>query len=183
MKALALSPIVILVLASSAVAGGHIGLYGDPNGSVCSIADESPTLMNFYVVATVPTGAVNVAFTASQPPCMASATYVGDMYPFSHHVGGSQMGISVQFLACITEQVHVLTIAYFGTGLTPACCEYAVGPHPDRPDGPVATDCGPDFGTLFYLSAGHITVNPDGTCMCTVPTETSTWGAIKATYE
>ncbi|HEU4366467.1 MAG TPA: FlgD immunoglobulin-like domain containing protein [Candidatus Krumholzibacteria bacterium] len=110
---------------------GSIGIYGDVDGNVCSLADVSSGIVNAYVVVRPgPQGVTAVQFSAPMPSCF-TGTYLGDMTAAGTLViGNSQTGVSVSLTGCSFEAEHVLTIRYFGSGTTPACCELPILPDP-----------------------------------------------------
>lgn len=182
MKRVCVLLLVMLLGTGSAAFADYIGLYADAEAMMCTIVDAEPGLLTFYVVANV-TGATGVEFSAPQPACMVGATHVGDAPVYDVTVGDSQNGAAVAFGVCYNLQIHVFTIYYFGAGLSTTCCMYPLLGNMGNPVGPRLADCGYPFATLHPLPGVPIFVNPDATCGCTVPTETSTWGQIKAMYE
>ncbi|MEE9270167.1 MAG: hypothetical protein V3V49_07890 [Candidatus Krumholzibacteria bacterium] len=161
---------------------GVLGLYGDPSGTDCNIVDQTPGLVNVFIVHQYTTGATAVQFSAPMPSCWAGATYLSDVLPFPLSVGNSQTGISLAYGACLVSPITVMSIAYFGTGIGTPCCEYPVLPDPSVPEGQIlVTDCG--FTNIFGLGApGYI--NANATCPCGLVTSVHemTWGHIKALY-
>jgi hypothetical protein len=96
-------------------------------------------------------------------------------------IGGSQTGIAIAYGACLAAPIHVLTIQYFASGITPPCCYYPVVPDPNLPSGQIeVVDCAE---TIVFATGGVGIINPDATCDCDVPTQDTTWGKVKSIFQ
>ncbi len=181
MKKAALLTIAMLCVASLVFAqGGSIGVFGDPGGTDCNIIDAAPALLSVYVVHVNVPGATASQFAAPAPACMASASYLSDGSVFPVTIGNSQTGVAIGYGACYAGPVHILTINFFGSGLTTACCYYEVVPDPLVASGQIeVVDC---VENLLFATGGIGIVNADGTCFCDVPTQDTTWGQVKSLY-
>ncbi len=144
---------------------GAIGVYNDAFGYDCSLRDQSPGLINVYVVVRVIGGVTGVQFAAPQPPCFTGVYLGEDLGPGLVATGNSRDGMTVSFDGCPPgPNLPVVTIRYMGFGTTPACCEYPLLPHPDSGH-IVVVDCA-------YVAAQCIgeslVLNEDVTCPCRV---------------
>jgi hypothetical protein len=167
-----------------ATAGGSIGVYTDPAGTDCNIPDVPSGFMTVYVVHTNTAGATASQFSAPKPACMTDATWVSDTPVFAVTLGSSQTGVTVGYGSCSSGPTHVLTIKYYVTGPSEACCMYRVLPDPSLASGQVeVVDC--NFN-LVNGTGNNSTVNPNFSCICgagsVVPAEQTTWGHVKALY-
>lgn len=181
MKRVCVLLLVVLLGTGGTAFANYIGLYSDIEGMMCSIVDV-PGLLTFYVVATV-SNTTAVEFSAPQPACMVGASHIGDAAVYDVTLGDSQDGAAMALGECFTGQTHVYTIYYVGAGLSTTCCLYPLLGYKGHPAGPRRTDCTDPFPVIYPFPGVPIIVNADAACSCTVPTETSTWGQIKATYQ
>jgi hypothetical protein len=182
MKKALLLTLVLMVSASMAFAqGGSVGIFADPGGTSCNLADVAAGLASYYAVHVYHAGATASQFAAPQPACMVGVTYLSDTAVFGVTIGSSQTGVAIGYGTCQAAPTHVLTINYFVGGATPPCCYYPVIPDPNVPSGQIeVTDC--NFLPLF-ATGGIGIINPDATCQCDVPTQDSTWGKVKSLYQ
>jgi hypothetical protein len=181
MKKALLLTLVLMLSASMAFAqGGSIGIYADPAGASCNISDTVAGLLSFYAVHALTPGATASQFAAPQPACFP-ATFLSDSPAFPVAIGGSQTGIAIAYGACLAAPIHVLTIQYFASGITPPCCYYPVVPDPNLPSGQIeVVDCAE---TIVFATGGVGIINPDATCDCDVPTQDTTWGKVKSIFQ
>ena len=181
MKKAALLTIAMLCVASLAFAqGGSIGIFGDIGGTDCNVYDLAPGLLSVYVVHVNTAGATASQFAAPTPACMAGATYLSDSSPFAVVIGSSQTGVAIGYGGCFASPIHLLTIQYFGSGLTSPCCYFEVVADPLIASGQIeVVDCAEN---LIFATGGVGIVNPDGTCLCDVPTQDTTWGKVKTLF-
>ena len=175
------------VIAAVGAAANPIGygftVYVDENGYDAHIVDQNPALITLYVVAYLPEPATAVQFSAPKPACFL-ATYLDEHTPFPIRIGNSQYDVAIAFGTCISTPQNVLTILYFGEGLTGDCCLYPLDMGADDPAGIPGhityTDCSdpPEIGNF---RAGSSVVNwiPG----CDSPVEQSTWGHVKSLYK
>lgn len=161
--------------------GGLLSLSADTQGSNCFISDVGPGLLTAHVVHTFSPGTTGSSFSAPRPPCMTDAVWIADSSPLSIVTGNSQTGVSVVYGACLTGAFHVLSITYFGSGTTPACCWYPILPNPST--GFIdAVDCNGLLVTSFAGSPAVINGNYTCDCSPALAAEQSTWGRVKALY-
>ena len=122
--------------------GGIVGVYANTDGSDCNIRDLAPGLLEVYVVHNNIPGATACQFSAPIPACMAGVAWLSDTPEFPVVIGNSQTGVSIGYGECLTSPIHVMTITYFGSGLTQACCYYEVLPDPSAASGRIeVVDC------------------------------------------
>jgi len=182
MKKTLLFTLVLMLSASMAFAqGGSIGVFSDAAGTSCNLIDGAAGLLSFYVVHTLTPGASASQFIAPAPACMLGASYLSDTAPFSVTIGNSQNGVAIGYGACLAAPIHILTINFFGGGLTTPCCYYGVFPDPLVAAGQIeVVDCAEN---LLFATGGEGVINPDATCQCDVPVYDTTWGQIKSIFE
>ena len=179
MKKVVFLTVALVFAASMAFAqAGSVGIFGDPAGTDCNLPDAIPGLTPYYVVH------VNAVATASQfsapaPACLL-ASYLSDTSVFPVTIGSSQTGVAIGYGSCQAGNIHVLTINYFTQGLTAPCCYYEILPDPVIASEKIEVVLCDN--SLVYASGGVGIVNSDGSCLCDVATEDSTWGQVKALY-
>ena len=165
-----------------------IGLFSDSRGCPCEITDYVPGLITVAVLHVGSPGAVASQFSAPSPSCF-QALHIGDVEVFPITIGSSQTGVAIGYEQCMTGTFQILTINYFGQGMTGECCYYPVLPDPNTASGQVeVVDC--DNQLLYRYGWGDY-VNSTSACPCyvgleycyPVAVETVTWGRIKALYE
>jgi hypothetical protein len=160
---------------------GYISIRGNQFGDQCEIYDQSPGLLTIYVVHTNTTGATASRWSAPMPSCMVGATFLTDQPVFGVNIGNSQTGISIGYAACLTGPIHILSMLFFGSGLSSSCCRYDVYPDPGAVSGQIeVVDCA---NNLLWTTGSPGFVNPDQGCVCgLVPVEQTTWGRVKSLY-
>ena len=159
--------------------GGHLGLYSDPNRSDCQVLETYPGIFQVFVVHEFTPGALASVFSIPIPSC-ASVSWLSDTSDYGFLVGFSPLGIGVFYKACVAAPIVALRVLYLGsTGQ--ACCPLAIGPStaPGELPYPYAIDCG-HLEQVVTVSPAYFNANT--TCGCTVPTQETTWGRLKATY-
>ncbi len=124
-------------------------------------SDTAPGLIQVYVVHTGTPGATAVWFAAPKPACM-TGTWISDTCPFPIASGDSQTGISVDYGACLSSPIHVVTISYLTQGMTPPDCPYEILPHPRR-TALSLLDCNSNYHP-GYPSTTYINSNLACTC-------------------
>jgi hypothetical protein len=181
-----------IFLASRASAQyGSLGVYADPGAthapSPC-LLDDQPTIRSYYIVhEAIWDGAVACQFSAPKPDCF-TGTYLSDTVVwYEGTYGNSQTGVIVAYGICARPIVHVLTMNFLCYGTTPACCCYPVRPDPAETSKKILVlDCWDNIRTVSS-NTNVINWNPacsEGCWICpySVPTQTTTWGEIKALY-
>jgi hypothetical protein len=179
--------IVGVVPAPAAAYYGSIGVYADPRGCDCDIVDAGGLIHVYIVHRDILTGVKGSRFTIGGY-ALNNLTYlyenpIGDPIRI---LGNIYDGFLVNYGDCTTGGLAIMEIAYFGSGLTPACSDLWVVAAPTAVTGEVEIfNCNDD---VFSASGHGAYVNVDATCGCTnpyctpVPVTESTWGNIKALY-
>ncbi|UCG52785.1 MAG: hypothetical protein JSW58_04325 [Candidatus Latescibacterota bacterium] len=186
MRKVLLLALVVVSSASLAFAqtGGGIGLSSDTQGIDCNLWDMVAGLGSYYVVHKTIPGSITCAtacqFWAPSPACNMG-TYLSDTAVWPVTIGNSQTGVAIGYGSPQVLPVHVLTINFFNSGLTGACCQYDVFADPAVPSGMIeVVDCN---NVLHYGVGICAVINPDASCPCwATPAEESTWGKVKSLY-
>jgi hypothetical protein len=182
-KILLLTMAVICVssLAYGQTQMGSIDIFADAAHTSCNITVPDADLFQVFVYHTnVITGSTASAWSIDHP---ATFTNVGEVSPFTLKVGNSDTGVSFSYEQCKTGTFLLLTVSYFGIAPTATCGLMTIIGDPNSTTGGVEiVDCAPFPGRTSWEQAGQARLNPDVTCMCSVPVEETTWGGIKALY-
>lgn len=185
MKRLLLVALFLAIVAGTAFAQprpGMIGISADPDGTSCNIYDAVPGLVSMYVVHLYGEEVTSSTWVARTPLCNAM-TYLQDTAVFPGTSGNSQTGVTIQYGACWSSPIHILTVNWIGQGTTPDCCPFVIVPHPLAASGQIETDdCD---SNLMYATGFGAHVNPSGNCIncwTPFPVEETTWGQVKALY-
>jgi hypothetical protein len=182
-KALLLTFALMLVAGMAFGEPGRIGIFSDPTGgNNCNLTDSPAGTKNFYVVHIDATSVSGSQFLAKVPDCF-TGTFSKDTYPAGFlNIGTSQIGLSVVYDPyCSNSPVLLVTIELNVLGTTPACCVWRVTADPAVSSGEIeVADC--EYNVLF-ATGYHALFNTDTTCNCSIPTEDTTWGQVKALYE
>lgn len=140
--ALVIGTFVIFAFSPTYAQYASIGVYPEPSGITCGVADSGPGIIPVYVVVHSWSGVMATQFSAPIPDCLPGATWISDTPVFPVTLGDSQTGVSIGFGFCFSPSVHVLTINLRFQGLTEGCCRYAFLPHPQNTLGTVEfVDC------------------------------------------
>ena len=165
-----------------------IGLFSDIRGCPCESRDEAPGLITVTVLHVGSPGSKASRFSAPLPSCF-QVTWITDQPAFPVVIGNSQTGVTIGYDHCRTGTFQILTILYFGNGMTGECCYYPVLPDPASPTGRIeVADCNDQ---LIFGQGWAEYVNYTSNCVCIagieycfpVAVETATWGKIKSLYE
>lgn len=189
-KALMVAFCLLLVAGSVFAQGGQIGLFSDVFGTNCNVYDAAPGLVVVYVVHVYAIGATAAQFSVDDVTWSGGAmTPLAEAVtnPFikigtcANSLGGT--GCAIAYGGCYASPNMILTIQYFGSGLTPNCRYIQVMPDPSAtPPGIYVTDCS-DPPLLMGADGGAMVINPDPTCLCDIPVEETSWGQIKSLYK
>ena len=161
-----------------------IAIYGDSTHSDCNIPYEM--VMRAYVFHYSSSGATGSSFQAPWQSCFVEIEFVCDERVFPITSGTSQTGVSIEYGACLTGWIHILTVLYVdysGLGF-PACCELPVLPHPNSSSGALEIlDCAGSVNSATGVSG---IAKADASCPCEIPSgiaeSGATWGKIKELY-
>jgi hypothetical protein len=98
--------------------------------------------------------------------------------------GNASTGITIAYGMCVTSPNMIMKIDFFAQGLSPPCSYIRVVPDPAAvPPGVLVADCSFPLPILQIATGGAMVVNPDPSCMCSIPVEETTWGQVKALYQ
>jgi len=181
MKKVLLLTVIMVFSASMASAQlGQLGVYADPMGTDCNIVDDAAGLLKIWVVHTLGNQIAGSEFWAPAPSCMVGASYLSDGDQAGAAVGDTQTGLSIGSGTSSDSPVAAVSMSFFAAGLSDPCCQYPILPHPIT--GVITfNDCVPN--DLPGQAGPPATLNGDDTvCPCAVPTEESTWGAVKSLF-
>ena len=90
---------------------------------------------------------------------------------------------AIAYGGCYASPNLILTIHYFGNGITPTCSLIKVMPDPSAtPPGIYVTDCA-DPPILGGAVGNAMVINPVPGCGCDIPVEQTSWGQIKSLYQ
>ncbi|UCH82750.1 MAG: hypothetical protein JSW50_09735 [Candidatus Latescibacterota bacterium] len=178
-----LASIVPVVLAAGLAFGqaGSIGVFEDNTGADCSMEDRMAGLFVVHVVHVNTSGATASTFAAEDGPGF-TGVWLSDTTPYPLVVGYSHgpMGLSQGYGACLTSPIHIASMNYFGYGTSAACSWIRVVPPAEAASGQIdVVDCN---NSVVYATGGTLIVNPTDDCVCDVPADNLTWGAIKAMF-
>lgn len=179
-RSLLLALAFVLFAGTASAQAGSITIYGDMDFMDCRIEDKIPSLVQMYVV-----HAYAVEVTGSRWKMKSNCNqmmYISEVSDFSV-TGNTRTGISVDYGVCLVSPVLVVTVNWFGEGLTPDCCFVWIRPDPAAPSGEIeAVDC---FDNVLTASGGAGIINSTSncTCDCCNPVEATTWGRVKALFQ
>ena len=165
-----------------------IAVYSDSTHTDCTLSTLPPHTFElvFWVFQNSAVGAQGARFKAPRPSCFMEYDWAKDDKPFPQTIGTSPAGVTISYGSCLTGWTHILTIHFYGDLGIPACCEFAILPHPQSSTGNIEVlDCAGNWVSADAES-GFID-NDYALCPCSippwVPTHATTWGVIKALYE
>jgi hypothetical protein len=159
---------------------GTILVSGDPGGLDHYIDDQTPGLVNVYIVHAFTPGATAAQFRVTWDAGM-SMTYLAEAVTVPYiGIGTSTSGIAIAYGLCLDSPNMILTINFFGQGLSGECAEMRVVEDPTAsPPAIYVTDCS-DPPNLLQAAGGLAFVNPGPSCTNTV--ENASWGNIKSLF-
>jgi len=178
MKPFALLMVCLLTLALAApafaTAVGDISLYADDQGNSCNITAPAG-ILTVYVVHKFSDGgsATGSRFKVTVPPGLAILAFTTTFVP----IGNISGDLSLGYGTCVSTTTSLGSILINSSG--PAACSYLAVVAADNFANPIATDC--LFGE-YTIKTGQAIANPDGSCQCSVATEPTSWGRVKALY-
>ncbi len=185
MKQVLLSIVCLMLMTGVAYTQpGSIGLFSDPGGASPCLYELAPSLVTIYVVHVYSPGATASQFMVYCESEVA-LTYLGETSPYTTMIGNSQTGIAIAYEMCIASPNHILTINYYGQGLSAPCSRCRVVADPTGfPPGIYVADCD-DPPNVLSATGGEMEINADVHCWCYyfVPAEDTSWGQIKSLYK
>lgn len=163
MKKLTLILLVFVSLpALSSGYPGMIGLWADQSFTDCDLNDHTTGLVTVYVAHHYTDGAQGTRFMLSMDSGTV-LTYIGSSSPY-YTYGDPYSGICVDYGECKENTFLILTINYFGMGISTPCGRISVEPDPAVPSGTIEVlDC---EGNVAVGTGGILVVNNDGSCPC-----------------
>jgi hypothetical protein len=185
MKKALLLCIAILCISSLVFAqAGTLGVFADPGGTVCDLTDAAPGLVLVYIVHMFSPGGTAAQFGIEEThPMTYLSESPGTYIKIGTCAGPSGFGCAIAYGGCYPTPNMILTIQYFGSGLSPACSYIKVVEDGTAvPPILAVTDCA-DPPNLLDATGGIGYFNNDGNCPCDVPVEETSWGQIKSLYK
>jgi hypothetical protein len=171
----------------------EISLFGDDQAISCNIVDTTPGLVEVHIFVIGVDGLAGIQFGAPTPACWEGATWISDnINPPYIFLGGTQEsphGISIA-TGCNdggpNSPIYLGYMLFSTQGAGTACCEYPIvkvdDNYPEIP-GPIMVLCDQITEVVGVFESGTINADPDcGDCLVAIPTEETSWGAIKALY-
>jgi hypothetical protein len=177
----------LLCISSLAFAqAGSLGLFVDSGGTDCDAAHPaSGGYFSLYVYHLWSPGATAARFMVDHSSWGCDLVHFADQCPMGTPlVGNSDTGVAVTYGMCMASPAHILTIVYQGGTTTGSdcCLVQVVGDPALSPPIVQIADCD-DPPQLFEATGGGVILNPiPGVCECSVATQPTSWGQIKALY-
>ena len=196
---IALACVALLSASGPAWSQGRIALMGSADGTVCSIQDAAPGIVEVHIFVFDVVGLAAIQFAAPIPACWSGATWIGDTIDTQVVVGNTQdpvLGVAIAWgdvAPCTSEgggglnsPVHVGTMMFSASGQATPCCAYPIVKasgdlHPEV-DGPIVVLCSNMMEVAGVGVEAVINPEPNCSCLTPVPIEETTWGAVKALY-
>lgn len=178
-RSLLIAVCLALCASLSFAQGGSIMLFNSTAANDCDMYDSAPGLISVYVIHMYAPCVTASEFMVGQFGTVL--TYIADtVTPPFLAIGNSQSGITIAYGGSYASPIHILTIQYFGSGISPPCTHLQVVAHPAV--GAIqAVDCAT---TIVPATGGDIVMNPvPPDCVCNIPVKETTWGQLKSLYE
>ncbi len=178
--------ILCLALLPATVHANHIGIYDDPVTLCVATTPPFGTPFDVYVILRPTTGTTAAAYRvqAALPATLLlvagtdlSCPGICEPFPFPDPLGD---GAYTMPRACSSEDWPIWRFTFIRLGPVPGCNQFSVVAHADETS-LFALDCDanpiPASGGTFSMA------DAPGQCGgCTLATESTTWGAVKALY-
>lgn len=178
MKKALLLAVALLLISGSALACPGIGLFADPDRSICEVINPGgffPFEMWIWFQPHLVNGAICEEFRICYPLNVIQSTVTWNDPIISVMLGDLPSGLSVCFLVCQYDFFWLCHQMCYLTDTLPAWIE--VCPHPDV--GVIQyADCTPGYPVWPNSVWNHLALNQP----CVIGTEESSWGAIKGMY-
>jgi hypothetical protein len=172
MMKLFLSIIAIVVVAAPAHGqiAGMVSVYADAQGTSCNVTDvEESSIVTLYVIHQNASDVSASQFMVT-PVNGANMTWLSDISAYTT-TGDSHTGIGVDYGGCTSTPGQILTINYFGQGLSSFCSGYDIVASPVAKAGAnpgfFAYDCS---SNEMLPSGSGVMVNPNVSCACDLAT-------------
>jgi hypothetical protein len=169
-----------LIVATPLLAAERLSLYSDPAMTDCALVDDVPGLKTIYVGHET-FGAMASQFRVRTPDCWTGVSFVSSVpAPGFNAVGDAPDDMIVTYDVCYGGAFLVATITYLSTAEPSHCCWIYLEKGPSAPlEGVVSLDC---TFTPHIVGGFVVLINPDFSCRCSNPVNSSTWGRMKALY-
>jgi hypothetical protein len=167
-------------IAASQEAPGNITVFADEAAASCSITDQTPGPITVYVMHTNMSGMAVSDFKVAESIGFL-ATYISETIETIGHVGDFRNGITLAYGTCRDGPLLLGSISYQGHGTSTPCSYLEVVAW--RYPWPYTTNCTEHDYQAPPLGRLYVNAQP-GECplWCSVATEQSTWGRVKALY-
>lgn len=177
-KVLTLS-VAIMMMAGSAMAADHFGIFTDQVGATgnCSLVPPAFSPFTIYLVHQT-NGATGSQFKVNKSPTgySLSASVLGGYLA----IGDAFTDLSLAYGGCLAgPSIAAVSLSGFGFPVPGEVCSLVeVVPAPGKPY-IITVDC--NFAEIA-ATGGRFTFNANETCPCINATEESTWGKVKSLY-
>lgn len=174
-----------LALLPASVRANHIGIYDDPVTLCVATTPPFGTPFNVYVILRPTTGTTAAAYRvqANVPTLLLlgatdlSCPGICEPFPFPDPLGSGAYTLP---RACSTEDWPIWRFTYLRLGSVPGCNQFSVLAHTEQTN-LIAYDC--DLNPIPATGGTFSMADSPGQCgSCTLATEATTWGAVKALY-
>lgn len=178
MKKVLILSVAIMMMAGSAMAADHLGIFTDQVGATgnCSVIPPAFSPFSVYVVHQT-TGTTGSQFKiVNTSGYNMTASVLGGFLA----IGDAFTDLALAYGGCMAgPSVGVVALNGFGFPVPGQVCGLMeVVPAPGKPY-VIAVDC--NFAEVA-ATAGRFTFNANETCPCVNATEESTWGKVKSLY-
>ena len=192
MKPLVICLVVLFTLYSGPARASSVGwvtVVSAVGGlSPCWLQDDTPRIINVYVIHQFMSGASGVQFRVVSGGGF-TGDYVDEVSQFPVAIGNSQDGLLVAYGMCLAGPIHVTTITYATYGTSAPCSYLEVVADTASVIGAIeVTTCSsgvlpaPTFGKLQINMGNPLFPRCELWCVL-APVEESTWGRIKSLFK
>jgi hypothetical protein len=164
--------LLTLMLPAAIANAGDLLILSDTASTDSTLTDGAPRVVTLYAVHTQHSGASGVHFAVVGTSGF-TGVWLSETTSYLSF-GTSTTGIAIAYGACLLDPVLVLTMNYQLFGTSAACSELRIVAAPGKA-APLCLEDGGCFSeTPCRVGALHVN--------CTVATEHTTWGRVKALY-
>ncbi len=170
--------LAIMMIASYAMAGDHMGVYTDQAGTTCEFSATAVGPVDLYVVHKT-TGATGSQFKVVNT---MDWTFNASVLNGYLAIGDAFTDLSLAYGSCLVgPDLPVVQLSGFSFPLPGKTCGFLDIVAADVPQKLLTVDC--TFAEV-EITGGRLSFNNDGTCPCgpVTATEESTWGKVKSLY-